>query len=205
NILGTSIEDKITNLILTPDYELIPYSGNTNSLKEDIEIIGIGSKISQLPENTQFSSNNKNVFLIFDKLTAKYHLRTYTSKKINNYTESNLQNSLPGSFAILDVKNPENYYDLGKNLTNNGVVKEWLDAFGIEIKEGKDNRIRNFSGAVWVKNFCLDETGVKNWEFSEDFIKNIVAWHGKSYNWGIKYYRGQSTILWDTLRDFNIR
>ena len=85
---------------------------------------------------------------------------------------------------------------------NDPELKEWLDAFGIDIKEVKNNPIRNFSGAVWVKNFCLDETGIKNWEFSEGFIKNLIKWHGKSYNWGIKYYRGQSTILWDTLRDF---
>ena len=201
NILGTSVEDKITNLILTPDFELIPYSGYTKGIKEDIEVIGIGTKINQLPGNSQFNDNAKNVFLIFDKSNANYHLRTFTSKKINRFTESNLQYSLPGSFAVLDIKNPQNFYDLGKNLKNN-IAKEWLDAFGIDIKEVKNNPIRNFSGAVWVKNFCLDETGIKNWEFSEGFIKNLIKWHGKSYNWGIKYYRGQSTILWDTLRDF---
>ena len=33
----------------------------------------------------------------------------------------------------------------------------------------------------------------------EDFI-NKLEWHGSEFNWGIKYYRGKSIILWDTLR-----
>ena len=51
------------------------------------------------------------------------------------------------------------------------------------------------------KNLRFDGTGAKTWEFSESFKKNIKEWH-KITNWGIKYYRGKSIILWDTLRDF---
>ena len=62
---------------------------------------------------------------------------------------------------------------------------------------------RNFEGAVWVKNFCLDNNGTKNWKFSKNFIENLVSWHGSEFNWGRKSYRGKSIILWDTLRKFN--
>ena len=59
-----------------------------------------------------------------------------------------------------------------------------------------------FAFPIWVKNLCFDGTGEKTWEFSKDFINKLVAWHGSNFNWGIKYYRGKSIILWDTLRDF---
>jgi predicted PolB exonuclease-like 3'-5' exonuclease len=66
------------------------------------------------------------------------------------------------------------------------------------------NYIRNFSGATWVKNLCFDNTGEKNWQFSNNFIDKLVSWHGNEFNWGVKYYRGKSIILWDTLRDFQL-
>ena len=115
---------------------------------------------------------------------------------------SNLQYSYPRAFAILDPKNNFNDINLGNNLDENSFANSWLNAFDIEVKETNENFERNFSGAVWVKNLCFDGSGEKNWEFSKDFIDKLVAWHGNNFNWGIKYYRGKSIILWDTLRDF---
>ena len=66
------------------------------------------------------------------------------------------------------------------------------------------NNIRNFSGATWVKNLCFDNFSEKNWRFSNNFIDKLVSWHGNEFNWGVKYYRGKSIILWDTLRDFQL-
>ena len=66
------------------------------------------------------------------------------------------------------------------------------------------NYIRNFSGATWVKNLCFDNSNEKNWRFSNNFIDKLVSWHGNEFNWGVKYYRGKSIILWDTLRDFQL-
>ena len=61
---------------------------------------------------------------------------------------------------------------------------------------------RNFSGAAWVKNLCLDGNGKKNWRFSKNFIDKLSSRHGEAFNWGVRYYKGRSIILWDTLRDF---
>ena len=84
----------------------------------------------------------------------------------------------------------------------NTIAASWLDAFNIKLKSSNNNTSRNFSGAVWVKNLCFDGSGEKTWQFSRNFIDKLVSWHGNEFNWGIKYYRGKSIILWDTLRDF---
>ena len=48
----------------------------------------------------------------------------------------------------------------------------------------------------------VDAIGDKTWQFSKEFKDKLVKWHGSNFNWGKKYYRGKSVILWDTLRDF---
>ena len=114
-----------------------------------------------------------------------------------------MQYSFPGSFAILNVKNSQNDINLGNDLGVNTLANSWLEAFNIKVKSTDTNTFRNFSGAVWVKNLCFDGSGEKTWEFSKNFIDSLVSWHGNEFNWGIKYYRGKSIILWDTLRDFD--
>ena len=82
NTLNKSVEGNITNLILDSDLTLIPYGGyqvNGNNL----EIIGIGQKVSEIPSGSQFSSTNKNVFLIFDNSTSNYHLRSFQVNNVN--------------------------------------------------------------------------------------------------------------------------
>ena len=113
-----------------------------------------------------------------------------------------MQYSYPGSFAILNSKNSSNDINLGNNLEEYNAAKIWLDAFNIKVQSTNKNTIRNFSGAVWVKNLCFDGSGEKSWEFSKNFIDELKQWHGNEFNWGVKYYRGKSIILWDTLRDF---
>ena len=113
-----------------------------------------------------------------------------------------MQYSFPGSFAILNQKNGQNDVNLGTDLGENTLASLWLNSFNIKVKSINTNTFRNFTGAAWVKNLCFDSSGQKTWEFSGDFIDKLVSWHGNEFNWGIKYYRGKSIILWDTLRDF---
>ena len=35
-----------------------------------------------------------------------------------------------------------------------------------------------------------------------NFIEGIISRYGKEFNYGVKFYRGRSITLWDTLRDF---
>ena len=126
----------------------------------------------------------------------------YISIKGIDLNNSNLQYGYPRSFAILDTKNNLNDVNLGNSLDENAVANNWLNAFGIDVIEQSENYERNFSGALWVKNLCFDAIGDKTWQFSKEFVDKLVTWHGSNFNWGIKYYRGKSIILWDTLRDF---
>ena len=200
NVSGDSVEDTITNLILTSDFKLIPYSSENDV--NNFEIIGVGEKISSLPANSQFDSSISKVFLIYDNFTSNYHLRGFDSININRLNNSNLLDAYPGSFAILRPKNNQNDINLGNTLSDNSSSNIFLSAFNIKVKARDNYFDRNFSGAAWVKNLCFDNLGDKNWEFSKNFIDELVSWHGNQFNWGVKYYRGRSIILWDTLRDF---
>ena len=188
---------------MNSDLKLISYRGSQNNDYEDnIQVIGVGEKVNDLPAGTQFNSSINNVFLLFDNSTSNYHLRSFETININRLNNQNLQFSYPGSFAILNVKNSANDINLGSNLQENSPAKIWLDAFDIKVERNNTSTIRKFTGAVWVKNLCFDGNGEKEWEFSSDFIDKLKGWHGNEFNWGIKYYRGKSIILWDTLRDF---
>ena len=203
NALGNSVNDQITNLILDSNLQLISYRGyGENNYNNSIEIIGLGEKVNDLPPGTQFNSSTNNVFLIFDNSTDNYHLRSFNTININRLNSQNMQYAYPGSFAILNSKNSLNDINLGNNLEEYNAAKIWLDAFNIKVQSTNKNTIRNFTGAVWVKNLCFDGSGEKTWEFSSNFIDKLKGWHGNEFNWGVKYYRGKSIILWDTLRDF---
>ena len=204
NTQGNSIDDQITNLILNPDLKLISYGGSQeDDFNENIVVIGVGERVQSIPSGSVFNSNTNNVFLLYDNLTSNYHLRSFQLININSLSSRNMQYSFPGSFAILNQKNPQNDINLGNDLGDNTFANSWLEAFNIKVKSTNTNTFRNFSGAIWVKNLCFDGNGEKTWEFSRNFIDKLVSWHGNEFNWGIKYYRGKSVILWDTLRDFN--
>ena len=85
---------------------------------------------------------------------------------------------------------------------NQGDSKILLDRYNILIESRKENIIKRFKGAAWVKNICLDNFSNQTWEFNKEFIDGIQKRYGTEFNFGIKFYRGRSIILWDTLRDF---
>jgi len=147
---------------------LIPYSSDNNSTNK-LEIIGIGKKISTFPANSELDPNTNNVFLVFDSSNSNYHLRSFNTININGLNNKNRQNSYPRSFAILNPKNNLNNINLGNNLEGNSTANSWLSAFDIKVQNKNTNYIRNFSGATWVKNLCFDNTGEKNWQFSNNF------------------------------------
>ena len=203
NTLSNSIDDQITNLILDSDYRLISYGGDQRDSIENISVIGVGEKVESIPISSEFNPDVDKVFLLYDNSTSNYHLRSFQTVNINLLNSQNMQFSFPGSFAILNQKNGQNDVNLGTDLGENTLANLWLNSFNIKVKSMNTNTFRNFSGAAWVKNLCFDTSGQKTWEFSGDFIDKLVSWHGNEFNWGIKYYRGKSIILWDTLRDFN--
>ena len=203
NTLGNSIDDQIINLILNSDLKLISYGGSQdNNLNENILVVGVGEKVESIPAGSEFDPNENNVFLLYDLSTSSYHLRSFRTVNINRLTGRNMQYSFPGSFAILNQKNSQNDVNLGNDLAES-LATSWLEAFNIKVKSINTNTYRNFSGAAWVKNLCFDNSGEKTWEFSRNFINKLATWHGNEFNWGVKYYRGKSITLWDTLRDFN--
>ena len=202
NSSENSLKGNITNLILNPEMKLIPY-GSSNNLNNNREVIAIGRKVRTLPPDSLLSADTNKVFLIYDNSSSNYHLRSFDEENINYINKKSMQNSFPGSFAILRPKNSQNDKNLGNNLDDSPYVNSWLEAFGISLKKSENDSVRKFTGAAWVKNFCLDNEGEKTWEFSKDFIKGLISWHGESFNWGIKSYRGRSIILWDTLRNFD--
>ena len=203
NTLGNSIDDQITNIILNSDFRLISYGGAQGDSSENISVIGVGEKVESFPFGSELNPAVDKVFLLYNNSTSNYHLRSFQTVNINLLNSQNMQYSFPGSFAILNQKNGQNDVNLGTDLGENTLASLWLNSFNIKVKSINTNTFRNFTGAAWVKNLCFDSSGQKTWEFSGDFIDKLVSWHGNEFNWGIKYYRGKSIILWDTLRDFN--
>ena len=119
----------------------------------------------------------------------------------NPAVQASSEYSYPKAFAKMDVKSINSHVDLQDNL-DSPTAQVWLNTFNINMEKSSPVLIRNFSGAAWVKNLCLDGNGEKNWRFSKNFIEKLSSRHGEEFNWGIRYYKGRSIILWDTLRDF---
>ena len=212
NTLGRSFEDKMANIILTPNGRLIPYLGHKKRsafpYDEDyfnIEIIGVGNKVNPLPSDSTLNSSADNILLIYDKNQPdpkkSFYLRTFKIKSTNSIGQSSSEYSYQISFAIMDPNNLNTNVYLPNNLDSQS-AKIWLDAFNIKIEKYTPNLVRNFAGAAWVNNLCLDNNGEKNWNFSKEFINKLSSRHGDEFNYGIRFYKGRSIILWDTLRDF---
>ena len=207
NTLGRSFEDKMVNIILTPTGRLIPYLGqkdlSTSNEDEDtnIEIIGVGNKINPLPIGSSLTTSADKVFLIYDKGSKSYYLRTFELVNANPAGQESSEYSYPRGFAKMHRKSITTHVDLPGDIDSLS-TQAWLSAFNIKMKRSSPILSRNFSGAAWVKNLCLDGTGEKNWRFSKKFIDKLSSRHGEEFNWGVSYYKGRSIILWDTLRDF---
>ena len=208
NTLGASIDDKMINMILTPNGGIIPYLGRKDAsiFDEDeytyIEIIGVGNKINQLPLGANLDPSADKIFLIYDQKSKSYYLRTFKVHNANPIGQENSENSYPRAFAKIDLKSISSHVDLQDDL-DSPTAKIWLETFNIKMQKSSPFVARNFSGAAWVKNLCLDGNGEKNWRFSKNFIEKLSSRHGEAFNWGVRYYKGRSIILWDTLRDFN--
>ncbi len=207
NSSGGTQRDKMTNIIITESGDLIPYLDTSgDSLK--IEIIGIGNRIKSFPPGSNMNSDN--VFLIYDNNPAlgssSYYLRGFDIvDNLNPHSTNSSQYSYPGAAAILKNKTVTNHVNLGNNLdlTDASETKNWLEVYNIDVKERNTNQYRNFAGATWAKNICFDTGQEITWDFSKEFIEDLVDWHGPDFYWGVSRYRGRSIILWDTLREFS--
>ncbi len=210
NTQSDLLEDKMVNLILTPDSKLIPYlgqkelSGSNENEPTQIEVIGVGYKVKSFSSQIPLNTSADKVFLIFNRTSGNYYLRTFYIQEINPVKEASSLYSYPRSFARIDPYANSTHYDLGSDLSDLTVEgEELLDSFGINYRKLTNNSVRNFSGAAWVKNLCFDGQKEWTWTFSKNFRDGLIEWHGEQFDWGVNYYRGRSIILWDTLRDFN--
>ncbi len=205
NSLGDSFEDKMVNIILTANSYLIPYLGEKDSSgtseSGEIEIVGVGYKINPLPTGSALNPSSNKILLIYSKKNKSYYLRTFDVENINPENQASSEYSYPRAFAKLHLKDSSTHVDLPEDLDSPSSTV-WLNTFGIKVEKLSLISERSFSGAAWVKNLCFDSSGEKTWDFSRSFIDKLSEWHGDEYNWGVRYYRGRSIILWDTLRDF---
>ncbi len=201
----SACEDKMVNLILDSNSNLIPFLGQqalaADDEVRDIEIVGVGYKVKPLPLNSTLNPSASRTFLIYSRETGHYYLRTFDIDVINPEGQTSSEYSYPRAFAKLHAANETTNVDLGEE-PNLGFSKDYLETFDIHLEEVNHSPTRNFSGAAWVKNFCLDKSGEKTWEFDNEFVQELIDWHGEQFNWGVRYYKGRSIILWDTLRDF---
>ena len=190
--------DKMTNIILTNDGYLISYL-NFNENGNSLEIVGIGYD-EEYQNYSPSSEPQTGKFLIYDVGSDNYYLRSFQIK--DNLNPSNKRSSLgffPWAAALMS--NDSTFLGNSANL-NNGESKSLLDQYNIKLEARADNRTKRFAGAAWVKNLCFDNTSRQNWEFDKQFIDGIKSRYGNDFNYGVKFYRGKSIILWDTLRDF---
>ena len=207
NTLGGSFQDKMVSIVLTSNGKLIPYLGQkTLSVSNqdesiDIEIIGVGNKINPLPVGSTLNPAADKAFIIYDKNSQSYYLRTFEVINANPENQTSSEFSYPRAFAKMHPKSNETHIDLAGDLDTQESIS-WLETFNINMKKTSSNFVRNFSGAAWIKSLCFDGNGQKNWRFSKDFIDKLRSRHGDEFNWGVRYYKGRSIILWDTLRDF---
>ncbi len=201
NTGGSRWKDKMPRVFLSPNRKLIPYN-NGGILNEDISfrginIIGVGYK-RYLPNYKLVAP--KNMVLIYDnKQNSKgYYLRSFTIKDINSAAPNNSRVSLPISVGLIKAESNATQIYLGQNLESQS-AKKWLNIYGLNITKNKSILKREFKGAAWVKNLCLDNKGEITWNFPTNLFED----HYVAPKWGVGYYRGRSIMLWDTLRDFN--
>ncbi len=214
NTLG-DLKDTMVNIVLTPNSNLIPYLGQKNlSITNDkealsTEIVGVGYKVKPLRENSTLDPSARRVFLIYNRESENYHLRTFDILDANDVNNKNSEFSYPRGFAKINFESDTTDVKLGKNL-NDSIASDWLGIFNINVFDREQdvnenyNNERNFSGAAWVKNLCFDDIEeTKTWDIPDGFGKSLSdRYDNEEFNWGIRSYRGRSIILWDTLRDF---
>ena len=208
NTLGESFKDKMVSIVLTPNGKIIPYLGQkTLSVSNDdesidIEIIGVGNKIDSLPIGSNLNPSADKVFLIYDKSSQSYYLRTFDVINANPENQISSEFSYPRAFAKMNARSDQTHIELTEGIESSESIN-LLEIFNIKLQKSTPTLVRNFSGATWVKTLCFDSNGQKNWRFSKEFIDKLRLRHGDNFNYGVRYYKGRSIILWDNLRDFN--
>tara|TARA_Y100001968_G_scaffold264762_1_gene253755 strand:+ start:242 stop:2440 length:2199 start_codon:yes stop_codon:yes gene_type:complete len=208
NTLGESFKDKMVSIVLTPNGKIIPYLGQkTLSVSNDdesidIEIIGVGNKIDSLPIGSKLNPSADKVFLIYDKSSQSYYLRTFDVINANPENQISSEFSYPRAFAKMNARSDQTHIELTEGIESSESIN-LLEIFNIKLQKSTPTLVRNFSGATWVKTLCFDSNGQKNWRFSKEFIDKLRLRHGDNFNYGVRYYKGRSIILWDNLRDFN--
>ena len=208
NTLGESFKDKMVSIVLTPNGKIIPYLGQkTLSVSNDdesidIEIIGVGNKIDSLPIGSNLNPSADKVFLIYDKNSQSYYLRTFDVINANPENQISSEFSYPRAFAKMNARSDQTHIELTEGIESSESIN-LLEIFNIKLQKSTPTLVRNFSGATWVKTLCFDSNGQKNWRFSKEFIDKLRLRHGDNFNYGVRYYKGRSIILWDNLRDFN--
>ena len=208
NTLGESFKDKMVSIVLTPNGKIIPYLGQkTLSVSNDdesidIEIIGVGNKIDSLPIGSKLNPSADKVFLIYDKSSQSYYLRTFDVINANPENQISSEFSYPRAFAKINARSDQTHIELTEGIESSESIN-LLEIFNIKLQKSTPTLVRNFSGATWVKTLCFDSNGQKNWRFSKEFIDKLRLRHGDNFNYGVRYYKGRSIILWDNLRDFN--
>ena len=199
----------------------IPYE-NTNDLASDPIFRG-KSIIADGFGTNEFNSVN-NMFLVYDRKTKNYELWGYgyygndflmlnkNQGRTGRATSRCLSGNPYGTCHRIPLGpdptkgplafTPSRYERAGVRGKKVPRGYRWIDHYNIGLSKRDKNKVRNFSGSAWVKNFCMDKTGYKTWDFSGSYIDGLVARYGSQFNWGVPYYRGQNIELWDTLRRF---
>ncbi len=189
--------DKMTNIIINSDGYLIPFLNYIDDGKR-FEIIGIGYDSEY---QSSFSLEPKTgKFLIYYVDNKSYFLRSF--QIFDNLNSSNKRSSL-GFFPWAAAKMNNDLIYLGNaSDLNEGDSKIILDQYKIKLEARAEIKTKRFNGAAWMKTICFDNFSPQSWEFNNQFIKGIISRYGSEFNYGVKFYRGRSITLWDTLRDF---
>ena len=189
--------DKMTNIILNSDGYLIPFLNYIDNGKK-LEIIGIGYDSKY--QNFSSAEPKTGKILIYDVKDKSYFLRSF--QVYDNLNRSNKRSSL-GFFPWAAAKmNNDSVYLGSASDINEGDSKIILDQYRIKLEARADSKTKNFHGAAWMKTLCFDNLSNQSWEFNNKFIEGVISRYGKEFNYGVKFYRGRSITLWDTLRDF---
>ena len=181
---GGSWDQKMTNVFVLQD-------GLITSELENMDIIAVGNN------NNHPDPRFRNAIVVYNNSKRLYDLYNFEKQQLLPANDLNSQLSLPLRKGIINnISRP-----LGATLSS-PQARYFLNYYNIQVKQRPTISQRNFSGAAWVKNLCFDNRGIKRWYFSEKFYDEFDRPPKEKMKYGVGYYRGQSILLWDTLRDF---
>jgi len=107
-------------------------------------------------------------------------------------------------------------YDESQLSNNYSDLNRYYNVNLMQMYNNRDiaNAPRTYKGATWARNTCFSREDVNrntrqdwinsstphNWEFSNNFIDEIVSQYGQEYNFGLPEYRAQNETLVDPQR-----